>query len=225
MLPALTPLATFLALLLIFSGCGKLEPSQKAEVGPNQVMLRLRLASQTPIAELPRRVYIFPPLRCDETGKPEQSFRRAESRDGSVQWLPPDEKSALWLTSLQELLVKEGYQSVSYDELTRPGSSSAHDVLVINAYYSQPYRIGRGSQAAYSLFVRVSGATYPLDLDPSGKREHFLQIVTAFFLDRRQADQVPPIAMAAAINLFGSNGLVKGRVPLDITTGVLGKTR
>ena len=201
--------------ILVAVGCAS-APNGPSPVAPSQLLLRLASNTATESAKIPKRVYIFPPLRCDAEGRPEQSYTQGVREDGSIDWLPPDEKSREWLALLGSLFASRGYEIVPYSAVLQ--SAEAHSVLVVSAYYSRPYRIGGDDGAAYSLFTRLAGDTYPLDLDSSLKRTVFNQIATGFFLDRSSADGVPPLAYRTAISAIGFSGLRKVRLPLRLPT-------
>ena len=197
--------------ILLAVGCAS-APKGPALVAPSELLIRLASHTATESAKIPKRVYIFPPLRCDAEGRPEQSYTQGISEDGSIDWLPPDEKSREWLELLGSHFKSRGYEVVPYSEVLQ--SVEAYSVLVVSAYYSRPYPIGGDGGGAYSLFTRLAGDTYPLDLDPSLKRTAFNQIATGFFLDRSSADGVPPLAYRTAISAIGFSGLRKVSLPL-----------
>ena len=200
-----------LAMLLGGLACSS-APKGPAPVAPSQLLLRLASHTELTVAKMPNQVYLFPPLLCDAEGKPEQSYLQAVREDGTVDWLPPDEKSREWWGLLRSLFAEKGFEIVPYSAVLQ--SHRPHSILVVSAYYSRPYRIGGDGQAAYSLFTRLAGDTYPVDLDPKLRRSAFNQIATGFFLARSKADAVPPLAYRSAISAIGYNGLRKVRLPL-----------
>lgn len=197
--------------VMLLVGCSSPPPS----AGPvrfDELQLRIRTQSSVPKAEMPTRVHIFPPLRSDKNGKPDQSYKAVDLPDGSIEWHPPDQRSAQWLADLRLFLTNKGYEVVSFRELTL--ATEPHSILVINTYYSRPYRIGKGWQTAYSVFVGTQGATYPVDLDPAGRRELFNQVATGFFFDEADYPVVPPRTLRAMVEAIGTNRLRKQRISL-----------
>jgi hypothetical protein len=135
--------------------------------------------------EVPIKAYVFPALRLRPDGRPIDQLVHAFADDGSILWRSSAPLGAELKVIVENALRDRGFRTISFGELT--SGSKGHDVLVFNLYYTEAIRSSDNPEAdpdsSWTTFFRVTGATYPEDLNPSGRLDVVYQELRSLFND------------------------------------------
>lgn len=118
---------------------------------------------------IPRRVYVFPPLKVDHEGVPTEKHIPSVDGAGQTHWHTSSPDAAGMRVAIERQLRKQGFHTVTFRELTE--ERDGHSILVFFPYYSGVLADKDGSKQKQTHFVRLSGATFSESLDASQKRE------------------------------------------------------
>lgn len=139
---------------------------------------------------LPRRAYVFPPLRLDGAGRPIDALAYRLNAEGTLDWFSPAPQAAEIQRVIQNKLKSKGFTLVSFQELSEMDSS--HAVSVLNPYFTEA-RAASGEadgNEGWTAFVRVTAASFPFDLNPLGKKDLMNQEVVTLFKEKESSIEV-----------------------------------
>ena len=172
------PYTILLFILLLFtSACVRVgtELPEAPSFHNNLPKYALRIKGQVNHAEglsqLPRKVYVFPPLWVDASFQPLNQYRSRIGPGDKLFWT----SSAPLAGEIQETLIRamqrKGFRSLTFDQLAR--NESDHSVTVINLYFSKirPEKWQDQSTGRWLASLRVTASTYPASLVPVQKRD------------------------------------------------------
>ena len=194
-------------LACMLSGCAlfKQHPEPPPDVG--EVNLWLNLYSAAYAEPLPRRVYVFPPLRVDQKKRPVEEYIPVEDELGRLSWSAPGNHSGDIRETVEEEFRSAGFQLVNFDQLLK--SEEAHSVLVVTLYHSGGL-IDEGSELAANqtadvLFVRLAAGTMPKSLKPRLRRDRINQEILVRMNPEDKTLGAIKAAMVQAVRHFGIN--------------------
>ena len=195
----LLPLA--LCQLLLISCASRPEPA--AGIKPS---LHYTAVSRLSRAQLPSKMYFFPPLLCDAKGKPKEVLTPVNDPAlGIVDWVTPSAKSKKVRRQLEDYFRSCGNQVVSFQDVL--ASDTPHSILIVSSFYSAPLAVEspKPGQADQYVLSMVKANTFGVDLDPA-KSRNIASIDGATFVDsaHRPAD-IEGRSLESAIRWLGDN--------------------
>lgn len=121
--------------------------------------------------ELPKRVYLFPPLQMDALFRPLGELKPWTSHTGSLSWISAAPSAGEIQHTVSSAISKEGYQILTFDQLL--DIQIDHDAMVLNLYFSKPREeLHEGLKTGHWLVsLRLSASTFPASLDPQLKKD------------------------------------------------------
>jgi hypothetical protein len=153
-------------------------------------------------SHLPRQAYVFPALRIDPGGRPMDVLKHRMGADGSLVWDSPAPRAAEVKSVVEQALRKRGFSIVGFQALS--GASGGHGVLVVNPYFTP--RLGVEDQESIErVFVRLTGSTFPEDMNPSGKIDRFNQEAIVFFDHELFVLDVAKCVLSTLVQHVGGN--------------------
>jgi hypothetical protein len=211
-----------LSFLMLLTGCISFSRTEREPVPENDpvetVTLKLDANYAGEDGLLPRLVYVFPPLEVGQDGQPLNDYFYTESEKGLLNWYASAPESGLLRDAVMDQFRYRGFTPVSFYELTE--STDDHSVLVITLYYTNPLteikkqaRFG-GRVKEYMLFTRLSGATFPKDLSPAGKKEVLNQEALSRCSDQELIFPVIEQAFRYSVKHVGKNSQFVNIVPV-----------
>ena len=123
------------------------------------------------LSQLPRKVYVFPPLWVDASFQPLNQYRSRIGPGDNLFWT----SSAPFAGEIQETMIramqKKGFRNLTFDQLAR--NESDHSITVMNLYFSKirPEKWQDQSTGRWLVSLRVTASTYPASLAPLQKRD------------------------------------------------------
>lgn len=162
--------------LVLLTGCETTDtkpakPTEYTEMYvPKEDRIRVRLSAATARGQvnLSRYVYVFPPLKVDQNKQLIDKLVPQTREDGSLYWISSVQGAGAIKVSIEQSLRDQGYYPVTFNALEN--NTEDHRVMVMNPYYSGslPAEDNPTGRVAYT---RVTVATYPASLDPTGRIE------------------------------------------------------
>lgn len=153
-------------------------------------------------SSLPKKAYVFPPLRIDMNGKPVEALQHRIGADGRLVWGSPVPRAAEVKSVVEQALRRRGFVIVGFESLG--GTSREHGVLVVNPYFTQQLGV-EGQEFVERVFVRLTGSTFPASMDPAGKIDRFNQEAIVFFDDNLSALDVAKRVLAKLVQTIGQS--------------------
>ncbi|MGB0344766.1 MAG: hypothetical protein ACPGGJ_05150, partial [Coraliomargarita sp.] len=151
---------------------------------------------------LPKRAYVFPPLRIDPEGRPFDALQHRTGPGGSLFWNSPAPRAAEVKSVVEQALRKRGFVIVGFQALS--GASGGHQVLVVNPYFTQRLAV-EDQESVERVFVRLTGSTFPASMDPAGKIDRFNQEAIVFFDHELAVLDVAKRVLSALVQDIGRN--------------------
>jgi len=149
---------------------------------------------------LPKRVYIFPPLKIDREGAVQESYTYSEDENGVLEWHAPSAGAEHIRGLLDSRLRRQGFHPVPFQTLL--DDPYGHAILVITSYFTESWGTGQ----ARTLFTRLTGSTFDRDLNPESKHDRFNQ--ESLSLHHKDESEVAVIraAFVHAVQKIGESG-------------------
>ena len=208
-----TPL--FLVLLVFFfAGC--LNTNQPEPAKPIAQILNLpdwrflanvKAVYASEVDLMPKNAYVFPALRLNPSGQPNDTLSHRIDANGELQWFSPAPQAGEIQSVIEKRLKQRGYQILSFQDLM--DSSKDHSVLVFNPYFTEarPSK-GDGSKGipkGWSTFTRLTGSTFPQDLNPAEKQDMIQQETITLFTKESNAPNVVKRSFMFSVDHTGQN--------------------
>lgn len=130
------------------------------------------------IGGVPAKVYVFPPMRIDPNGRPLEALQHRITTTGVLIWDSPTPRAAEVKSVVEQALRKHGFLIVEFEALTT--ASRSQEVLVVNPYFTKRLNV-KDTESVGRIFVRLTGSTFPDDMNPAGKIDRFNQEAIVFF--------------------------------------------
>ena len=165
-------------------------------------------------ANLPSRVYLFPPLLCDAKGKPRESLTPVEDpKRGIVDWVAPTATSRKVRRQLENYFRSRGNQVVSFQDVL--AAETPHSILIVSSFYSVPQAVDapKPGQADKYVLSMVKASTFGVDLDPANSRALASIDGVTFFDSARKPADIEGRSLDSAMRWLGDN--VSGVTSLD----------
>ena len=203
--------------ILVLGVCalGWVSCAEKApERPPAPPSCRYTAASRVERANLPPKIYFFPPLLADAQGNPKEAMKPQLSAQGEiVEWVTPTERSQQILERLKKGSRKGGFQVVSFQEvlaMRRP-----HSILIVSCFYSAPSAAEATAKNSpdQRLLTMMKACTYDLDLDPRKSKNLAKVDGVSFFKADRKVDAIEAKSLEVLSAWLGEN--VTGMVYLE----------
>jgi hypothetical protein len=204
----LWPLA--LCQLLLLVSCAN-RPEPAAGIHPS---LQYTAASRLSRAQLPTKMFFFPPLVCDAKGKPKESLTPVQDpQRGIVDWVSPSAKSKKVRRKLEDYFRSCGNQVVSFEDVL--AAETPHSILIVSSFYSAPLAVEapKPGQADQYVLCMVKASTFGVDLDPANSRSIASIDGITFFDSTRKPSDIEGRSLESAIRWLGDN--VNGVTSLD----------
>lgn len=199
-----------LALCQLLVSCAN-RPAPTAEIKPS---LQYSAASGLTRAQLPTKIYFFPPLVCDAKGKPKESLVPVEEpQRGIVDWVSPSAKSRKVRRQLEDYFRSRGNEVVAFQDVL--AAETPHSILIVSSFYSAPLAVEspKPGQADKYVLCKVKASTFGVDLDPANSRSIASIEGITFFDSARKPSNIEGRSLEAAIRWLGDN--VNGVTSLD----------
>jgi hypothetical protein len=122
--------------------------------------------------DLPKYVYVFPPLLSNMNGKPVEKLIAVESTNGGISdWRTTSPESVHLRKKISSVLQYQGYEVVSFEDLT--SVKRPYSVLVVSTFYTNltPVRNQQGELLHQASLTLVKGSLFDEKLDPKSKKE------------------------------------------------------
>lgn len=158
-------------------------------------------------SSVPIAAYVFPALRLDSRGQAVDALTHRMNDDGELLWYSPAPRGGEIQAVIQNALKGRGFRVITFAELQN--YPEAHSVVVFNPYFTEVRKseadIEKNVPGGWSTFTRITGSTYPADLDPSQKRDIIQQEVVTLFSEKSAASDVIKQSAANLIQAMGQN--------------------
>lgn len=159
-------------------------------------------------SQVPKQIYVFPALRLNGMGQPIDALSHRVDADGALRWISPAPGGAEIKTVIENKLRRKGFRILTFQQMTEV--SQGHSVFVLNPYFTQasPLSVPEGFEvgdAGWTTFVRITGATFPLDLDPAKKKELMNQEAVSLFNESKQGRGVVKTSLEYLLDNIGKN--------------------
>lgn len=117
-------------------------------------------------SEIPQKVFVFPPLLADKSGKPKQSMHpQTNDKGGILHWKPPSLVSAKLHKRIQKSLSLQGYEVVDYAEVMQ--MAEPYSIMMLSFFYTDSYMAKQSDKTQKKLILTmIRGKLFDLDLNP-----------------------------------------------------------
>ena len=200
--------------ICLITGCQTTPPvAETANVGekkellePDQARLKLSFQFFLPSTTIPASVYIFPPLRVNDSGIPIEEYVPSTDTAGNISWKGPSPSSENLKWVIESYFQDRGFRVVPFQEVV--SSPEDHSILMVSPYFSGETILKKDENAAENtifFFVSLQGFTFPEDLDPQKKRNVFTQNIWIYCREKDPVSTVMNIAFRSAVINIGKN--------------------
>lgn len=144
----------------------------KPQEGMSRVVFAYDSLSAMEKTDLPKYVYVFPPLLSNMNGKPVEKLIAVESTNGGISdWRTTSPESVHLRKKISSVLQYQGYEVVSFEDLT--SVKRPYSVLVVSTFYTNltPVRNQQGELLHQASLTLVKGSLFDEKLDPKSKKE------------------------------------------------------
>jgi hypothetical protein len=200
--------------LFLLSGCFKTSESNSTpEAAPTLNLLgwhffaKIKTTYVSDSKRVPKDVYVFPALRLSANGLPIDTLSHRVDEDGALRWFSSAPRAGEIQSVIERKLAAKGFRVISFQDLMN--FPKAHSVLVFNPYFTEARwsdgDAGKGVPEGWSTFTRVTASTFPMDLDPAGKRDILQQELVSLFKEQSNAPDVVKRSSTYLIDHIGQN--------------------
>ena len=159
-----------LLILPLFSSisCMSRAPAPVAE----RVTFGYNALSAMQAKDTPSFVYVFPPLRSTQGGKPIETLQPVTLASGAVEeWKTSSALSMSLKRKISSQLTTRGYRVVTFKELL--AVRIPYSVLVVSSFYTRPYDVKNeaGEVTDSATLVLIKGTLFDANLDPKTKKD------------------------------------------------------
>lgn len=124
------------------------------------------------------RAYVYPPLKINEKGVPQEKLFYTSDENENLQWHSPSAEADACQAVIESKLVERGFRIVPFKEILDP--QNEYKILVFSPYYT-PVLSKDESKQAQVIYTRLIGFILPKDLDLAKKKDWISQEVMARF--------------------------------------------
>jgi hypothetical protein len=200
--------------LFLLSGCFKTSESESSsEAAPTLNLLgwyffaKIKTTYVSDSDIVPTDVYVFPALRLGRNGQPIDALSHRVDDRGELQWFSAAPRAGEVQSVIEKKLITKGFRVISFQDLMN--FPKAHSVLVFNPYFMEARwsdgDAGKGVPEGWSTFARLTASTFPMDLDPVGKRDILQQELVSLFQKQSNAPDVVKRSLVYLIDHIGQN--------------------
>ncbi len=159
----------FYCIMFLLASCALFSEKKKSL---RKVVFSYEALSAMDRNEIPRYVYVFPPLKSNVNGKPIEKMVAIPSfRGGIKDWKTTSSFSINLRDIISASLMYHGYEVVTFEDLL--SVKKPYSVLTVSTFYSLPVKAKNkeGALTDEVTLVLVKGALFDENLDPKSKKE------------------------------------------------------
>jgi hypothetical protein len=168
-----------------------------------------------PSPDLPARVFIFPPLRVNNSGNPREALIPIQDSNGNIiKWNSPTPHAEEVRQSIESVFAERGFRIIPFSVLMN--QKEDYKVLVVAPYLSDAHLLNaEKSDRKVTFFVSLSGFLFPSDLNPEKRKTAFAQHVQVLCQRSDSFRAVIDAAYRSAVINIGKTRVFKDFVILD----------
>lgn len=164
--------------LLAVSGCssipkialGKKNPPASAMPSNVRGVFQYSAVSGLASNKMPTRVYLFPPLRSDASGKPVEPLKPVIDADGQITgWRTASGSADALLRIMSKRLGQLGYEVVDFSAVVN--AMQPYSVLMVSSFYTPVATLKDVPEGGFDRgqTVMIKASVFDLNLDPKTK--------------------------------------------------------
>ncbi len=154
--------------LLSCSSCVSRAPTPVAA----RVTFGYKALSAMQAKDTPSFVYVFPPLRSSQGGRPIEKLIPVTSASGAMEeWKTSSALSMNLKRKISSQLTTRGYRVVTFEELL--AVRIPYSVIVVSSFYTRPYDVKNeaGEVTDTATLVMIKASLFDANLDPKTKKD------------------------------------------------------